>query len=72
LVVGQHRMRVTAMVWIALFRARSPPRLSRCRTVLPLLVSNDGADYAADWDVLAAKLTARTSDRQPPGPTPGH
>lgn len=28
-------MRVMAMVWIALFRARSQPRLSRCRTVLP-------------------------------------
>jgi hypothetical protein len=37
---GQHRMRVMAMVWIALFRARSPPRLSRCRTVLPLLACN--------------------------------
>ena len=34
---GEHRMRVMAMVWIALFKARSPPRLSRCRTVLPLL-----------------------------------
>jgi hypothetical protein len=33
-------MRVMAMVWIALFRARSPPRLSRCRTVLPLLAGN--------------------------------
>jgi ANTAR domain len=34
--------------------------------------SNDGADYTAHWDVPAAKLTARTSNRQPPGPTPGH
>jgi hypothetical protein len=28
------------MVWIARFRARSPPRLSRCRMVLPLLACN--------------------------------
>ena len=37
MVVGQHRMWVRAMVWMALLRARSPPRLSRCRTVWPLL-----------------------------------
>jgi hypothetical protein len=36
-VVGQLRIRVVAMVWIARFSARSPPRLRRCRTVRPLL-----------------------------------
>jgi len=30
-------MRVSAMAWMARFSARSPPRLSRCRTVRPLL-----------------------------------
>jgi hypothetical protein len=34
---GQLRIRVTAMAWMARFSARSPPRLSRCRMVLPLL-----------------------------------
>src|SRR5438034_11519285 len=36
-VLGQPRIRVSAMVWMARFKALSPPRLSRCRTVLPLL-----------------------------------
>ena len=34
---GQLRMRQTAMAWVARLRARSPPRLSRWRTVRPLL-----------------------------------
>jgi hypothetical protein len=38
MVVGQLRILTMAMVWIALFRARSPPRLSRWRTVRPKMV----------------------------------
>ena len=38
--VGQLRIRVAAMVCSARFRARSPPRLSRCRTVRPLLAGS--------------------------------
>ena len=53
MVAGQHRMRVMAMVWMALLRARSPPRLSRCRTVLPLLARSglvpDSAANAASF-----------------------
>ena len=37
---GQQRIRVIAMVSNALFSPRSPPRLSRCRTVRPLLASS--------------------------------
>jgi hypothetical protein len=37
---GQLRIQTSAMAWMARFRARSPPRLSRCRTVMPLLAGS--------------------------------
>jgi hypothetical protein len=49
-------MRVMAMVWMARFRARSPPRLSRCRTVLPLLA---GSGLVPDSVANAASLRHR-------------
>jgi hypothetical protein len=51
-------MRVLAMVWIAQFDARSPPRLSRCRTVLPLLAcSGPVSDSAANAASLRHRPT---------------
>ena len=38
--MGQLRILTMAMVWIALLNALSPPRLSRWRTVWPLLASS--------------------------------
>src|SRR5512132_942300 len=55
-VVGQLRIRVVAMVCSARFRARSPPRLSRCRTVRPLLA---GSGLAPPRAANAASLRQR-------------
>ena len=43
-------------MWIALFRARSPPRLSRCRTVWPLLA---GSGLVPDRAANAASFRQR-------------
>ncbi len=71
---GQLRIRVTAMAWMARFSARSSPRLSRCRTVLPLLagiglVPPSAANAASlrqrpGWEKLTMAWAALT------GPTP--
>ena len=62
------------MVWMARFSARSPPRLSRCRTILPLLagmglVPPRAANAASlrhrpGWEKLTTAWAAVT------GPTP--
>ena len=64
--VGQQRVRVAAMVWIARLSARSPPRLSRWRTVRPLLAGNglapasaaNAASFAMGWSRRAARHDA--------------
>ena len=71
---AQLRMRVSAMAWMARFRARSPPRLSRCRIVWPLLagmglVPPRAANAASlrqrpGWEKLTMACAALT------GPTP--
>jgi hypothetical protein len=55
---GQLRIRASAMVWIAQFNARSPPRLSRCRTIRPLL---------AGMGLVPASAANAASLRQRPG-----
>ena len=45
-----------AMVWMARLRARSPPRLSRCRTVRPLLA---GSGQVPAREANAASLRQR-------------
>lgn len=72
---GSIRMRVTTAMWRALFRRRSPPRLMRCRTVLPEeagigLVPARLANAASDlmrprWDQEVSATAAVT------GPMPG-
>src|SRR3954454_20134098 len=74
-VVGQQRIRVVAMVWIARLSARSPPWLSRWRTVRPLLAGSGLAPASAanaaslrqrpGWEKLTMAWAALT------GPTPG-
>jgi len=53
------------MVWMARLRARSPPRLSRCRMVWPLLA---GMGLAAEGDecglVVAAAGVGEADDHQ--------
>ena len=56
--VGQLRIRVVAMVCRARLRARSPPRLSRWRTVLPLLAGSG---------LVPARAANAASLRQRPG-----
>jgi hypothetical protein len=72
---SQLRMRVRAMVCTARFSARSPPRLSRCRTVCPLLAGTGLVPASAakagslrtrpTWEKDTTTCAALT------GPTPG-
>ena len=65
---AQLRIRVTAMVWMARFRARSPPRLRRRRTVRPLLASSGLVPARA---ANAASLRLRPGCEKLTGDIPG-